>query len=550
MAYFPTPLESEANPRSPAGNIRTFLAVSGAFYSTEEVDLSAPGAQSSSYPYPFPSQALASVRGTDFVDDFYFKIRYFPATLNLGVVSRDLFEELHAWNGFFDDRVLEDVTLNNGEGMVLGAPATPTTFSPLQLTLFTLDVSKDGPSNISATVDFDWEVETDDDSIFITGTRTVVFPFLFQPGRTTEILSWKTQVMTAEDGNEKRIRIRNAPRQGFNLTVFAPRGEENLLDNILYARRGELYTLPNSAECKFLTADTSLSSGIVDVVTADADFRVGGSAIIYNSARDFEIFEIFSIQTTTLTATANITKVMLAGAFVIPLLLTRMVRDPTRNFTANRAAVRMSMEAIDNIVLPSSASPIQYQSEDTYLDDVNYPGEKGVSIYGRNLQVLDYSASKPELFQRWINTKVAQRVLVQMDSLAEIQTFRTWLHRRAGKSRPFWMPTHENDFKLVSTGILSSNILVRDDGQLNLTGNRINLAVKHTGGWVLVNIVQPMSQAGDNLAVTLNMSIGIDAADVISISYFDLKRLASDDIEIQWDGNFTAHCIFSAVNVG
>lgn len=550
MAYFPMSLVSVPNPLAVGGNIRTFLAVNGATVDPAETNFTETGVVTSLYPYAFPSTAFTGQRATDYFDDFYFKIRYLPAVLSVGIVASQVEHLVYAWNGFFEDKILDDVTLNNGAGIALTGPGTPTTFSPLQLTEYTLDISDDGPQTIEATLDFDWEVGVNDGSISINGSRSVVFPFLFQPGKTTEILSWKTQVMTAEDGNEKRVRIRNAPRQGFNLTVFAPVGDENFLDNILYGWRGRLYTLPNSAECKFLTADTSLSSAIVDVVTADADFRAGSFAIIYNSARDYEIFEILTIQTTTLTATQNITKVMLTGAFVIPLLLTRMVRDPTRNFTANRAVVKMSMEAIDNIVLPSAASPIQYLSEDTYLDDVNYPGENGVSIYSRNVQVLDYAASKPELFERWINTKVALRLLVQMDSLAEIRTFRTWLHRRAGKIRPFWMPTHENDFKLVSTGVLTSNILVQDDGQLNLTGNRINLAVKHTGGWIFVNIVQPMSQAGDNLAVTLNTSIGINAADVISISYFDLKRLASDDIEIQWDGNFTAHCIFSAVNVG
>ena len=549
MAYFPISLVSGANPTELDGNVETFLAVAGSSMDPLEFSFSIGGTLSSSYPYAFPSTAHTGEKYTSFKDDFYFRIRYLPPILNVGALTSAQTRDIYVWNGFFEAKTLDALTLQNGDGIVISGPATPTDYPPIELSQYTLTFSEEGPASIEAGILFDWEAGLDDFTVQIFGSRSILFPFLFQPGRTTEVLSWKTQVMTSEDGSEKRVRIRKTPRQGFNLAVTVDKDNQNLLDNILYAWRGNIFALPNSAECKTLTADTSLASSVVNVVTADADFRVGSAAVIYNDARDFVTFEVAVIGASTITATQNITKVMSAGALVIPILNTRLVSNPTREFSANRAQVRMSMEVIDNVVVPSSASPVLYLTDDTYFDEVDFPGDAGVSVYGRNVQTLDYQSSKVEIFPRWTNTKVGHRILVQMDSLSEINTFRTWLHRRGGKQRPFWMPTHENDFRLVTTGLLGSAIVVRDDGQLTLTGNRLNIAVKHVGGTIPAAIVPPIVQTGDNLTLTLDTALGIDAEDVISISYMDLKRLALDDIEIIWDGNFTAHSIFTVVNV-
>lgn len=368
---------------------------------------------------------------------------------------------------------------------------------------------------------------------------TTLIPYLFQPGL-RESLSWFTKVMVSENGYEQKQRLRNAPRQSFAFNITIPRGEEAKLDTLLFGNRGQEFFLPISSECRNLTAPTSAASPNIDASSEFGDFRVGSQALIYNSPRDFEIVTILSLTASQIVATANISKVFPVTAFVMPLRIGWFIANPKRDFTGYSQSLKGKFLIKENIKLATVPAAIQYKTFDVYLDQPLAVDDTAVDIYTTRVDEVDFGTGARAQFTPWLKTKTTRSFGVQLDSQEDIWNFRLWLHRRAGKLTPFWMPTWENNFKLLSTGSLVTQLLVQDDGQDTLSTGRNDIAILTDAGWLLREIVS-IVPSGNDLLVNLDTSIAIEASDVKLISFLGRKRLTSDSQNIRWDGNNTAH---------
>lgn len=368
---------------------------------------------------------------------------------------------------------------------------------------------------------------------------TTLIPYLFQPGL-KENLSWMTKVMVSNNGYEQKQRLRNSPRQLFSFSITTPRGEIAKLDTLLFGNRGAEFFLPVSTECRTLISDTSASSPNIDVNTEFGDFRVGSKALIYNSPRDFEIVTILSFTTNQIVADANITKIYGTTALVMPVRVGILTGDPKRNTTGDKQRLSATFFVRDNVTLATSPSAIQYKNFDVYLEEPLTIGEFVTDIYTTRMDIVDFSTGVTENFAPHLKTKIRRSFGVQLDTQEDVWNFRLWLHRRAGKYLPFWMPTFENNFTLLSTGALTTQLLVSNDGQDTLSSGRNDLAILTASGWILRGIVD-IIPSGNDLLVTLDSSIAIDASAIQLISFLGRKRLTSDKVSIIWDGNNTAH---------
>ena len=368
---------------------------------------------------------------------------------------------------------------------------------------------------------------------------TTLIPYLFQPGM-KENLSWLTKVMISNNGYEQKQRLRNAPRQSFAFSISVPRGEIAKLDTALFGNRGAEFFVPVSSEGRTLDVATSAASPNVDVSTEFADFRVGSQALIWNSPRDFEIITILSLTANQIVADVNISKVFPLTALVMPLRIAYLTANPKRKLTGDNQNFSGNFLIKENIKLATAASATQYKDFDVYLDQPLTIGDSATDIYDTRVDVIDYSTGVREQFVPHLKTKIKRSFGVQLDSQEDVWNFRLWLHRRAGKITPFWMPTWENNFTLLSTGALTTTLLVVNDGQDTLSSGRNDLAILTDSGWLLRGIVS-IVPSGDDLLVTLDSSIAIDASDVTLISFLGRKRLTSDNLNIIWDGNNTAH---------
>jgi hypothetical protein len=346
--------------------------------------------------------------------------------------------------------------------------------------------------------------------------------------------------MVSNNGYEQKQRLRNAPRQSFAFSISVPRGEVAKLDTLLFGNRGAEFYMPVSSEARTLIAATSASSPNIDVNTEFADFRVGSQALIWNSPRDFEIVNINSVSVNQIVADANISKVHPVTAIVMPLRIAWLKTNPRRQFTGDSQSFSGNFLVKENIKLATSPAATQYKTFDVYLDQPLAVDSTAVDIYDTRVDVVDYGTGLRVQFTPHLKTKVKRSFGVQLDSQEDVWNFRLWLHRRAGKYLPFWMPTWEDNFTLLSTGALTTQFLAVNDGQDTLSDGRNDLAVLTDSGWLLRGIVD-IVPSGDDLLITLDSSLAVDAADVELISFLGRKRLTSDNVNIIWDGNNTAH---------
>ena len=221
----------------------------------------------------------------------------------------------------------------------------------------------------------------------------------------------------------------------------------------------------------------------------------------------------------------------------MPVRVGHLIQAPEIAQNAVMAQVRLRFLADDNRV-GAAASPAQYLSNDLYLDcpqliDGTVQDEivRPQEVLDNYTGVISYSTPWTCPRRRRLFRRVLRSPQERMDLLA-------WLQRRNGQYRPFWMPTWTRDLTLLTTGALTTTITVRNDGY---SGCREHLAVRTKAGVWLPRAITEAQVVSDNLQLTLDTSLGIDASAVDLISYIGLHRLASDRIEIESVGGGWSH---------
>jgi len=474
-----------------------------------------------------------------YADIFYNRMLITPNPLNVGNITADVVRTLKVFNAFFTSKTLNSITSNNLDGIILTGPTTPLALSSLQEVDYILNISvSEGPPTIDGNYLFDFEVGVNDITVDVTGSRVLTLPHLFQPGL-QELINFSTKIITSNNGKEQRMKLRSSPRQEFVLDIAITPGEIPELDLLLYEWRANNFALPISSESRFLISPTSTSSPNIAVNTEFADFRVGGLAVIYADPQDFELVEIVSLTTNEIVANSNISKIYGTSALVMPVRITILRGNPVRSTDGKQQRLKATFQSIENITLPTSPSVQQYKSLDVFLDEPLTINGFAPDSYNKRVDIIDYGTGVLDTFSPWLKTKTQRNFGLQFDDAEQSWTFRLWLHRREGRLRPFWMPTFESDFTLITVGLLDIQLQVVNEGQNTLSTERNDLAIRDTNGTWLFREIISIIPSGNDLLVTVDTSIGIQSDTVDLISFMGRKRLFSDRVGITWTGNNT-----------
>jgi hypothetical protein len=273
---------------------------------------------------------------------------------------------------------------------------------------------------------------------------------------------------------------------------------------------------------------------------------VGENAMIWKSERDFDVFKVDTFTTTQINLTRGVNDDYPIG-IVTPVRFARMVSDPKRSGDGHSGRIDASFEVIANTEL-TTLTPVQFLGEDVDVD--NSPLLPYSDSYHQRMIVSDYQTGIPTFFSPWAKPRINREFKLLLEGAAEIWTFRRWLHRRAGKAIPFYMPTHENNIRLVQTsGSITTPLVARSDEQHQLGAKRTHLAINTKTGWLFRTIIgQGLNVQGHN-EIALDGGVNVDRADIISISYMGLKRLAADRIEIRHVQNCVAEVTLPIVEL-
>ena len=476
-----------------------------------------------------------------FLDDYYNRIHIRPSNINVGnLVSEQQFA-IEVWNGFFNSRQLQNIQVQNGGGISLVGAVPPATWAALETKTYQLTVTTDGPPDINAIFHFDWDGTVDDGDLRVLGSRIVALPYIFEaPAK--EVLEWKTDVLTTNDGSEQRVRLRKKPRQSFNVTYPIPYREMARAENLVYGwltRRWAVALWSEAQQVGTLLAGTT----VINIDTTASDYRDGALIMIWESNRKSATADVGIVSAGTLTLNRPLAKTF-TNPWIVPVRLGRIVGNVSRATSGYNGSLEMTYEFSDNIDLDPPAAPTQFLGYDVYFDEALKNGEALTDSLQARVDVVDYgTAAGASFYSPWTYTRIGRPYKFLLQGLPDIWNFRKFLHRRAGRLRPFWVPTFENNMRVAQTGKLTQSIEVYADDYRGFAPERTHIGILlDDGTWLLRTINAATASGADTAVIGLDAPININASRIRQISFLGLKRLDADRVELQWNSNRVLEC--------
>jgi hypothetical protein len=384
----------------------------------------------------------------DLQADWFEKWHVIPGELALGNVLTTQIREIEVFNNFRTEaRTWEAFVNNAGAGIVAtNLPALPLLFDPLANFILDVQVSTAGPPSISGTLDFDVDLDPPDIiEVTVTGNRITIFQYRPQ-APIKEVLEFKTDVIDLNDGTEQRINVREAPRQRFQFKVRTDDDRtRDSINALLFDWQARVFGVPVWFESKPLLGPLAINDTTVLVDTSDADFRVGGLAMIYDNNFASEALEISAVNPGDIELDVGVGQAFDALDTIVAPVRTALTK-PTLSqgrFAIGPTDFNLEFLVLDNIDLASAAAFASYQgagqtTAKPLIDRLNFMKSATLSEgIRRKVTRLDPETAPPVQFSPWLKGKPSIAYGFEAKSFAEVWEFR---ELRAPSFRSTWGP--------------------------------------------------------------------------------------------------------------
>lgn len=477
-----------------------------------------------------------------FYNDWYFRIHFVPAALDLGNLLSNQSREVVVWNAYFDAKPVSSFALSAGDGISVTQPApAPYDMAPLGLYTYTVLVDTLGPPTITANLS--WTIDGIGYTVPITGRRVVVWAF--KPdwaNPVDETLEWMTAIETAFDRTEHRVDQREQPRRGLEYTTQIVGADTGLFETAMFGWADRLFALPLWQEKSTLTAAVDAGAISLSLPVADRSYIAGGLLVLYASPSRFEAIEIDTVLDDVITLKDGTELSWPLGTSVFPIMVSRLDGAATPQYVAeDKLTVRVRFSgspANAPTRMPVIAPEVTFNGVEVYTEGTNWIRSLDVSIEGDyDLHDNPFGVFQTRPRSGWPTIVKAHEWLSK--SRAEATTLRGFFARRKGRLAPVWMPTGTADFKLVSDVVLTDTVLsVIDNGYGQLIAQhpaRNHVLIQLRGGVNIVREIDTVTPQGDgtaNLKLIETVGVSFTTRQLRRISYIGLYRLAGDAVTI------------------
>lgn len=349
-----------------------------------------------------------------------------------------------------------------------------------------------------------------------------------------ESLAWLTDILNSHNGTEEALQLRAAPRRQLQYSIPQQAWDRSQAFNTERGALRQKWAVPVWSETQVVGA---LASGATSVVcnTTDFDLRDESLVLLYQSTTKWQVAEVTAVASGSISITA--TTQAFDNATLIPLRIGYIRGDVTRSSNGHNAVAQVLFDLDDSIEL-TSAAPTQFLGNDIYFDEVLM----GDARYDASLEAqdnqADYELGVVHRRAPWTYARHVMQYDRMMTTPAEVQAFRLWLHRRAGKYRKFWAPTYENDLRKASTGTVTTTFKFKRDSYDDWATDRIHAAFEDdAGNWYPRTLSNIVVSDSTTLQATLSSALNVHASRIRRVSYLGLKRLTSDAVDLNWIGN-------------
>lgn len=478
--------------------------------------------------------------------DWFEKWHVFPGELALGNVLTTQIRELEIFNGFrYESRTWEAFINNAGPGITItNLPSLPRVFEPLESFINDVQVSTAGPPVINGTLDFDIDLDPPDIIIVpITGNRITIFQFRPQ-APINEELGFKTDIIQKFDGTEQRLSLRQAPRQRIEFTIRVEDGRSrDAINAILFDWQARVFGVPIWWEAKPLDAPLTALDTVVQVDTADADFRDGGLVTIYDSNFVSQTVEILTVNPTNLVLQVAIgTAFDAINTLVIPTR-TAYTKPQLGNarFAIGPTDFKFEFTVLDNVDLSDASAFPSYQGvgqsvAKPLLDGLNFMSSQTIAEGNRQrTERLDHETGPFIQFSGWEKGKPLYTFGFEAKSFADTWDVRQLLHYLRGSQLSFYVPTGRTDIKpLADISNNDTSINFVDYGFDQFVGGvtpRSDLRVLRNDGTYSMHTItgtSVVSPGVERVDFTPGITPALPLVDLDRIEIATLSRLVND----------------------
>jgi hypothetical protein len=441
--------------------------------------------------------------------DFFEKFHVEPSSVALGNVLSDQTVDFTIYSAFrTDTQDWTAFTNNAGTGTTMsGLPALPLTFQPQtdgNLSL-QLQVSDTGQATVDSTLVFSFATVPQTVTVPITLDRVVLFaqapeiPY-------TERLRFLTEVMRHIDGTEQRISARKSPRQLFEWNYILDDGEEaNYIHNQLFEWQDKVFGIPMWHDMTTVTQAVTATDTVINVAETDyRDFRTGGLFVVLTDRKTFDVLELDSLTSTTLTATSEVANAYPVGTKVMPLrtaVLERLVAGS--RFIPGDAKLTLRFRVTDNDVDLADTSAWSSYNSKVLIDGCNSVRGEMSEQFERDIVLFDSGSGLTTQSSPWANGKRITQLGLLAQSPSTRWDVRQLVYALRGRQVSFYVASFLKDLE--------------PDGDMAAA---TTLNVKNVGYTRFVNARQPK----DEIMITFNDGTAAITRTILSSAVFDEDR--------------------------
>lgn len=489
------------------------------------------------------SWSMNGVIAESHFDDFYNTIHFNTLNLDIGNVLTSLSRPITVWNAFLESKAVSSFTASTTEGFgVIEPKLTPYTLNALEEIEYSVSVSETGPPSFNDSVS--WVIDGTIYKVLVTGNRVVLWGF--EPNWKTgvvETLSWKTSVVESYDGTEQRRQLRINPRRKTEYSSVLSGDSVTMMNSLLFGWQSRLFALPIWTDETKLSLASNVGDTVLSLSTLNKSFSENNIGVLFNSMRDFEVFEIRSKTDNGLELVEPLEREWQVGTRVLPIDLARTNQlQPFQYQTSNVLEISQEWNSSPG---GTSLNINDTSPSDTFkgveLVDIKPNWRALVSVESEfGYEVFDGQVGGFDQVQTSKHASVYYKYQWVMKTKGAVQDFRDFLGRVKGRCKPFYIPTSTSDLQVVVDIELSSSVIYVKNCQLSKYVDvhpvRNAIVVYLKDGTTVKASVLGMSVVDDETEViSLNTTFnsGYTVSDISRVSFMHLCRLKSDDVVIE-----------------
>lgn len=387
---------------------------------------------------------VQSLKDLSFADLYFNRIHLFPKKINFGLIDSKKEKEIELWNSYFENKTLIETTGDFSQGLSFNEPVFNVVYKMNSSKVITLVAETDGTNTIDTTFNFNF---SDTYALLkVEGKRNIYIFDIVPRSEKSEIYSFNTDIIRAESGNEQRIQLLQDSRLVFNYNYLVEKYDIQRIEYLIFSSQAKEILIPKWSQNEFLQSKVNVSDNVIYFDTRFKDIAVG-SLLMLKDNNVTESIEILEVYNDRIISKFPIEKSFEKNSYIVPVVYCYIDNITKSNHTNNVAEFNISFKIApkENLNIINNVYEFEtYRDLELILTQPNKISKINTT-YNRDSITLDPNFGVINVYdinKQNFNSFNYEYILTSKE---EIQNFKTFLNKISGRSKPFYMPSFQDD---------------------------------------------------------------------------------------------------------